>query len=320
MRLLNEPLIAVRIPRFHSQGKFGSHVNFAIIVERPGATHTLTKRYSEFQQLHEELGRRPFAASLPPLPPYRAFANFDAVFLEKRRQLLEAYVSFLCIHSLVLLDSALWTWLALDGGTQVAVCAAVLHSLGRETELASCIMALEAVLLAGLEETACCLHPAVLAALRATLRSEAASEEALCAACRILQRLLQLRRARQLFLPRAAGGVAALLAVHRRGGAAAEAAQRVFEHLCDGEGEAEDADEVEGAALVGARSRMPKASEVGEAGPGECCICLDRGKSHAFLPCGHLCACMDCSAFMSARGSPCPICRRPIERSAQIFL
>ncbi|CAK0833415.1 unnamed protein product [Prorocentrum cordatum] len=39
---------------------------------------------------------------------------------------------------------------------------------------------------------------------------------------------------------------------------------------------------------------------------GECVICLDRERSRAFLPCGHLCACADCATFMSARGDKCP--------------
>merc|ERR1712039_893925 len=54
--------------------------------------------------------------------------------------------------------------------------------------------------------------------------------------------------------------------------------------------------------------------------PAECCVCLDKAKTHALLPCGHLCACMDCSAFLAARNSACPVCRCPIERAVQIFV
>jgi len=52
----------------------------------------------------------------------------------------------------------------------------------------------------------------------------------------------------------------------------------------------------------------------------ECCICLDREKSHAFLPCGHRCACMDCAAIFVAGSSLCPICRKRVEGSVQIFV
>merc|ERR1712137_627966 len=31
---------------------------------------------------------------------------------------------------------------------------------------------------------------------------------------------------------------------------------------------------------------------------GECCVCMDRGKSHALVPCGHLCACVECAAHL----------------------
>eukprot|EP01083_Nonionella_stella_P085718 237760_1 len=37
-----------------------------------------------------------------------------------------------------------------------------------------------------------------------------------------------------------------------------------------------------------------------------CCICLDRPKSHAFVPCGHLSVCDECATKSSL---DCPICR-----------
>jgi len=263
--LLEESLLAVRIPRFQSHGNFGSHVAFTILVEQPGATHSVSKRYSDFVKLNEEFRQKSFASSLPPLPPYRAFANFDQTFLEKRRQQLEAYVSFLCLHSLVLLDTVFWSWLAIDATLQVVVRLTVMHAMGLDAEMASCVLALEAALSSEGAIATCCLHPAVLRALRAVLDSQRTPAQALSSACRILERLMTQRRARQLFLPRVVGGVAALLAVHCRGGVAADAVQRVFEALCDA-----DCETVNGGAAGHQASRKSAGSESGEAELGEC--------------------------------------------------
>jgi hypothetical protein len=41
----------------------------------------------------------------------------------------------------------------------------------------------------------------------------------------------------------------------------------------------------------------------------ECCVCLDEGKSHAFVPCGHLCVCAGCAeSIMSSLKKECPSC------------
>ena len=38
-----------------------------------------------------------------------------------------------------------------------------------------------------------------------------------------------------------------------------------------------------------------------------CIICFSNSKSHAAVPCGHMCACGDCSAQLDE----CPVCRSP---------
>ena len=52
----------------------------------------------------------------------------------------------------------------------------------------------------------------------------------------------------------------------------------------------------------------------------ECCVvCMARDKSHAIVPCGHLCACGPCAALLLAQGSTCPMCRTHIENVMEIF-
>eukprot|EP00235_Prasinoderma_singulare_P002757 CAMPEP_0119165658 /NCGR_PEP_ID=MMETSP1315-20130426/5283_1 /TAXON_ID=676789 /ORGANISM="Prasinoderma singularis, Strain RCC927" /LENGTH=631 /DNA_ID=CAMNT_0007158955 /DNA_START=126 /DNA_END=2021 /DNA_ORIENTATION=- len=42
----------------------------------------------------------------------------------------------------------------------------------------------------------------------------------------------------------------------------------------------------------------------------ECVICLDKPRTHAFLPCMHRCVCADCAVKCMQEGSPhCPLCR-----------
>ena len=46
-----------------------------------------------------------------------------------------------------------------------------------------------------------------------------------------------------------------------------------------------------------------------------CCICYGAKKTHAFQPCGHKCVCATCAAQLQF----CPICRKHVDRSFQIF-
>ena len=52
-----------------------------------------------------------------------------------------------------------------------------------------------------------------------------------------------------------------------------------------------------------------------EAQDDRCCICYDAKKTHAFQPCGHKCVCATCAAQLQS----CPICRKPVTGSFQIF-
>jgi hypothetical protein len=52
----------------------------------------------------------------------------------------------------------------------------------------------------------------------------------------------------------------------------------------------------------------------------ECCVCLDEAKSHAFVPCGHLCVCAGCAeSIISSLKKECPSCRCPAAHVMKIF-
>ena len=53
-----------------------------------------------------------------------------------------------------------------------------------------------------------------------------------------------------------------------------------------------------------------------------CVVCLDKEKSHAFFPCGHMCVCEACVETVTSLAPEkrlCPICRVPIDTSNRIF-
>ncbi|EOD29564.1 hypothetical protein EMIHUDRAFT_233779 [Emiliania huxleyi CCMP1516] len=47
-------------------------------------------------------------------------------------------------------------------------------------------------------------------------------------------------------------------------------------------------------------------------GESTCIICFTQPKSHAAVPCGHRCACADCSAKIMERDRRCPYCREEV--------
>lgn len=51
----------------------------------------------------------------------------------------------------------------------------------------------------------------------------------------------------------------------------------------------------------------------------QCCVCMDRERSAALLPCGHVCVCTECSERLRSRGQSCPICRSRIDTSVRLF-
>jgi len=51
-----------------------------------------------------------------------------------------------------------------------------------------------------------------------------------------------------------------------------------------------------------------------------CIICYTRPNTHAFVPCGHQCACGDCgSVIIHGCGATCPICRGTVTMAIQIY-
>lgn len=51
-----------------------------------------------------------------------------------------------------------------------------------------------------------------------------------------------------------------------------------------------------------------------------CAICMSNAKTHAFLPCGHLCVCEKCAYETLERTATCPICRNASESVSHIFI
>ena len=53
----------------------------------------------------------------------------------------------------------------------------------------------------------------------------------------------------------------------------------------------------------------------------ECAVCMDKTRTHSFVPCGHRCVCRDCSGVVMRAAQPCcPVCRAPATSSIQTFL
>ena len=53
----------------------------------------------------------------------------------------------------------------------------------------------------------------------------------------------------------------------------------------------------------------------------ECVVCMDKERSHIFVPCGHRCVCEECSAMVMRAAQPrCPYCRAPATSSIRTFL
>ena len=50
-----------------------------------------------------------------------------------------------------------------------------------------------------------------------------------------------------------------------------------------------------------------------------CIVCMDAPKTHAFVPCGHVCACATCSEMVMASSSTCPYCRGPAQMAMRVY-
>jgi hypothetical protein len=53
---------------------------------------------------------------------------------------------------------------------------------------------------------------------------------------------------------------------------------------------------------------------------GKCVVCLNRKKTHVFMPCGHLCACAPCGSRAMKMMAGCPICRGKADQTFRVFL
>mmetsp|Transcript_100335 Transcript_100335/g.321733 ORF Transcript_100335/g.321733 Transcript_100335/m.321733 type:complete len:201 (+) Transcript_100335:99-701(+) len=74
----------------------GQHAEYVIRVTKAGGFYNLSKRFSEFAQLHEELKAR-FGAALPmDLPSKTVIRHFDPNQLEDRKHALNCYLKELC--------------------------------------------------------------------------------------------------------------------------------------------------------------------------------------------------------------------------------
>ena len=52
----------------------------------------------------------------------------------------------------------------------------------------------------------------------------------------------------------------------------------------------------------------------------ECVVCLDVPRSHAMVPCGHLCVCENCAEEIRGFRSPaCPLCRKEAANVIRVF-
>ena len=64
---------------------------------------------------------------------------------------------------------------------------------------------------------------------------------------------------------------------------------------------------------------LPTTLPSSERSSNECVICLASPKTHAFIPCGHLCACGRCATESMERSDACPLCRKGAITVSQIF-
>ncbi|EEB19193.1 zinc finger protein, putative [Pediculus humanus corporis] len=52
-----------------------------------------------------------------------------------------------------------------------------------------------------------------------------------------------------------------------------------------------------------------------------CIVCQSNAKNVVIFPCKHLCLCLDCSlTIMNTQRKNCPICRRHIDNTIEVYL
>eukprot|EP00929_Paragymnodinium_shiwhaense_P096967 TRINITY_DN58742_c0_g1_i1.p1 TRINITY_DN58742_c0_g1~~TRINITY_DN58742_c0_g1_i1.p1 ORF type:complete len:957 (-),score=226.41 TRINITY_DN58742_c0_g1_i1:67-2850(-) len=346
-RTMNDLPITVTVPRFEVQNFMGSKIAYTINVESPGGVCRTVRRCTEFKDLQLSLESEPFADTLrlPVLQSMWIFAAFSQAALERRREQMEIYLTALCKHSGVLLDDTIWQWLEAGKLQQLSTQVVVAAKLGDQQRVAQLLLSLAAE--TGLESSgsssstpapsdsdtapdsrvARLAHPAVVEVFQDMLRAESDADTTV-AICRLLYHLLpKSKRARQLFLSAgssappteedatgallADSSIVARLASLCRGGpganteAVAEAAQQALQ------------------ALIATLAEAENGQTNLEGSPADrcCVVCLDQEKTHAFVPCGHLCVCRSCADTLVAQRphSLCPVCRQVIQKELQIF-
>ncbi|EJK65732.1 hypothetical protein THAOC_13384 [Thalassiosira oceanica] len=52
---------------------------------------------------------------------------------------------------------------------------------------------------------------------------------------------------------------------------------------------------------------------------GECTICWEADRTHVFIPCGHVCACLSCSRRVMASEKKCPFCNQSATMAVELF-
>jgi hypothetical protein len=50
-----------------------------------------------------------------------------------------------------------------------------------------------------------------------------------------------------------------------------------------------------------------------------CAICWTGKKTHAMIPCGHLCVCEGCAVVLVQKRSECIICRTPVNGQLKVY-
>ena len=71
----------------------------------------------------------------------------------------------------------------------------------------------------------------------------------------------------------------------------------------------------------GARDNVAGGSSAGsDATTHECVVCMDSKKSHALVPCGHMCVCKKCAETILATRQLCPVCRALVLQVFKVYL
>ena len=94
--------------------------------------------------------------------------------------------------------------------------------------------------------------------------------------------------------------------------AAARAAQGLHDLSLD--------DTAASAATTPAAAAADHAEEPKQSAAPECIVCLDAKNTHAFVPCGHVCACGPCGERVMASTGLCPYCRGKAMMVMQLYM